>query len=139
MRPVSEAPTPTREVAVRLEPDGGFALDGGVTLPSVVQQVALYGTPRDGGANVVLVTHALTGSGRVADWWPGVVGPGCLIDTERLCVVGVNALGGCYGSTGPSSNSSDGRPYGSRFPVVTVRDIVRAQRAALSHLGIERL
>ncbi|TAM59944.1 homoserine O-acetyltransferase, partial [bacterium] len=134
-----EAPVPTREAGVRITPGANFALDGGTVLHAPVQHVTLYGKPRTDGSNVVLVPHALTGSSRVADWWPGVVGPGCLIDTERLCVVGINALGGCYGSTGPASPASDGRPYGSRFPVLTVRDIVRAQRLALRELGIERI
>ena len=134
-----EALAPTREVDVRIAPNGGLALDGGGVLPAPVQRVTLYGTPHKDGSNVVLVTHALTGSSRVAEWWPGIVGSGCLVDTDRLCVVGINALGGCYGSTGPSSPAADGRPYGSRFPVLTVGDLVRAQRLALRELGISRI
>jgi len=132
-------PVPSREADVRLAPEGGFPLEGGARLPHVVQRVTMYGAPRADGANVVLVPHALTGSGRVGEWWPGVVGPGALLDTERLCVIGINCLGGCYGSTGPASHAEDGRPYGSRFPVLTVRDIVRAQRAALAELGVHRV
>jgi homoserine O-acetyltransferase len=101
-----------------------------------VQRVSIYGEPAHDGGNVVLVCHALTGSSRVADWWGGIVGPGKLLDTERFAVVGVNAIGGCYGSTGPASTAPDGRPYGSRFPLVTVADIVRGEAAALSALGI---
>jgi homoserine O-acetyltransferase len=103
-----------------------------------VQRVSLYGTPRADGANVVLVTHALTGSSRVLDWWGGLAGPEKMLDTNALAIVAVNALGSCYGSTGPGSPAPDGTPYGERFPVVTVRDMVRAQRRALASLGLER-
>jgi homoserine O-acetyltransferase len=118
---------------------GRFALDCGATLEGVVQRVTIYGKPRADGSNVVFVAHALTGSSRVAEWWPGLIGPGVLLDTNRLAVVGVNALGGCYGSTGPTSLAPDGAPYGAKFPLVTVADIVRAQRAALERLGITRV
>jgi homoserine O-acetyltransferase len=114
-------------------------LDCGETLPAVEQRVSIYGTPRDDGSNIVLVAHALSGSSRAADWWPGIVGEGALFDPRRWCVIGVNALGSCYGSTGPSSRSIDGNPYGERFPRISVRDIVRAERSALSRLGIERV
>jgi homoserine O-acetyltransferase len=84
----------------------------------------------------VLVCHALTGSSRALDWWGGLAGPGKLLDTNALAVVCVNALGSCYGSTGPGSLAPDGLPYGERFPVVSVFDIVRAQREALAHVGL---
>jgi len=118
---------------------GSFALDCGVTLDGVVQRVSIYGEPRADGANVVLVNHALTGSSRVTDWWGEIAGPGKLFDTHSLAVVGVNALGSCYGSTGPGSNGPGGTPYGADFPVIGVPDMVRAQRAALAALGIDRL
>jgi len=86
----------------------------------------------------VLVTHALTGSSRVLDWWSGLAGPGKLLDTNALAIVAVNALGSCYGSTGPGTLDPGGVPYGRTFPVVTVGDMVRAQRSALSSLGFER-
>ncbi len=127
-------PTTERDVAI-----GRLALDSGVALDGVVQRVSIYGKPRPDGSNVVFVAHALTGSSRVADWWPGLIGPGLFLDTNRLAVVGVNALGGCYGSTGPTSLAPDGAPYGARFPIVTVGDIVRAQRIALERLGISVL
>jgi homoserine O-acetyltransferase/O-succinyltransferase len=118
---------------------GDLRLTGGSVLPDVVQRVTVYGTPRDDGSNVVLATHALTGSSRIAEWWAGLVGPGTLFDPERWCIVGVNALGGCYGSTGPPTAAPDGRRWGPRFPVITVEDMVEAQRRALSELGIDRL
>jgi homoserine O-acetyltransferase len=118
---------------------GDVRLSGGTVLPDVVARVTIYGQPRDGGANVVFAAHALTGSSRIADWWGGLAGPGALFDPQRWCVIGINALGGCYGSTGPQSIAPDGRRYGPRFPIVTVEDIVDVERRALSALGIERL
>ena len=122
-------------------PIGTLALDSGVVLDGVVQRVTVYGEPRPDGANVVLVNHALTGSGRILEWWEDVVGPGKLLDTNLAADEdhGINALGSCYGSTGPSSTAPDGKPYGARFPLVTVWDMVRAQRAALAALGVQRL
>jgi homoserine O-acetyltransferase len=117
---------------------GDVALGNGI-VPNVVQRVTIAGRPRDGGANVVFAPHALTGSSRVAEWWGGLAGPGALFDPERWCVVGINVLGGCYGSTGPSSIAPDGRPWGPRFPVVTVEEMVDLQRRALLLLGIERV
>ena len=130
----STAAVSERDVAI-----GSLALDCGVTLADVVQRVTVYGDLASDGANAVLVAHALTGSSRAADWWPGIVGAGSLLDTSRYAVVGINALGGCYGSTGPASLGPDGRPYGDEFPVVSVADIVRAQAAALERVGIARL
>jgi homoserine O-acetyltransferase len=72
----------------------------------------------------------------VPDWWEGVIGPGAPIDTDRWCAVATNVLGGCRGSTGPSSLARDGQPWGSRFPLITVRDQVDADVAALAALGI---
>jgi homoserine O-acetyltransferase len=118
---------------------GALRLDCGTTLPAVDQRVTIYGTPAADGSNVVLVEHALTGSSRVADWWPGIVGEGALFDPRYHCVVGINALGSCYGSTGPASRSGDGAAYGDRFPRITVRDIVRAEMRALRELRIERI
>ena len=86
----------------------------------------------------MLVTHALTGTSRVLDWWSGLAGPGKLLDTRALAIVGINALGSCYGSTGPASLAPDGLPYGDRFPLVTVADMVRAQREALADIGLRR-
>lgn len=117
-------------------PISALQLDGGARLESVVQHVTIYGTPRSDGANVVLVEHALTGSSHAAEWWPGIVGEGALFHTRDWCVVGVNALGSCYGSTGPSSHPQNN---GAHFPRITVSDIVRAERRALSELGIERI
>ncbi len=114
---------------------GALPLDCGVALPDVHQRVTIYGSS----PNVVLVEHALTGSSRAADWWPGIVGDDALFDPRHCCIVGINALGGCYGSTGPATIGSDGASYGDRFPRITVRDIVRAEMRALDRIGIERI
>ncbi len=90
--------------------------------------------------NAVLICHALSGDSHAIGWWSPLVGPRKPIDTDRFFVIGVNALGGCQGSTGPTSpHPDDGRPYGSRFPIITVEDMVAAQVRLLDHLGIDRL
>jgi homoserine O-acetyltransferase len=110
---------------------GALTLDDGTVLSSVRQRVTIYGTPRADGANVVLVSHALTGSSRVADWWPGIVGKGALFDPEDFAIVCVNALGSCYGST-----CHPELVEGTR---VTIADIVRAQQRALALVGINKI
>jgi homoserine O-acetyltransferase len=98
--------------------------------------------------NVILVCHALTGSAHAAGedmpgkrgWWDGVIGPGRALDTDRYFVICSNVLGGCYGSTGPTSvDPGTGEEYGDVFPTITIRDIVHAQRLLVRSLGIERL
>lgn len=119
---------------------GSLTLTNGRTLDGVIQRICWYGvSPRADGANVVYVTHAMTGSARVADWWGGIVGPGLLLDTDRLAILSANILGSCYGSTGPMSLAADGEPYALRFPVVTVADMVLAQRTLLGRLGLGSL
>ncbi len=100
-------------------------LDDGTLLHDVQQRVTVYGFPSDSRVNIVLVNHALTGSSRAAEWWPGIVGESSLFDPEHWCIVSINALGSCYGSTWA--------------PRVTVADMVRAQGRALDELGIEKL
>ncbi len=109
-----------------------------------------WGTLNAAGDNAILITHALTGSSHAYDpehpndpkvaWWNPLIGEGRPFDTSRYFVVCSNILGGCYGSTGPSSlNPHTGQPYGMDFPVVTIHDIVNAQRKLIEHLGINRL
>lgn len=107
---------------------GPFAFVTGSRLESVQQRITTYGDPR---SPAVLVPHALTGSSRVTEWWGGLVGEGKLLDPSRWYVIGINALGSCYGSTGPSTVAD--------FPYVTVRDIVAAQARALDEIGVQRL
>jgi homoserine O-acetyltransferase len=110
-------------------------------LQPVTLRYALYGELNRARDNAILVCHALSGSARVADWWPQLLGEGLPFDPRRYCVIGVNVIGSCYGSTGPMSENprTPGESYGSSFPLVTIRDWVRAQAELLDHLGIERL
>ena len=127
--------------------DHPFALESGQTLSDVVIAYETWGQLDEQASNALLICHAWTGdshaSGRAErghdapGWWDAVVGPGKAIDTNRWFVVCANVLGGCQGSTGPASpHPIDEKPYGSRFPVITVRDMVRAQARLLPHLGI---
>lgn len=99
---------------------------------------ALQGDP-NGVNNVILVEHALTGDSDAADWWSEAIGPGKALDTDEWCVICTNALGSCYGSTGPASEHPDGGVWGSRFPAITIRDMVHAEHAFLDRLGIGRV
>ena len=120
--------------------DRAFALEGGGKLQPVTLRYAVYGEPSEDGDNVILVCHALSGSAKVADWWGGLFGAGGVFDVKRDCVVGINILGSCYGSTGPATiNPATGKPYGADFPLVSVRDIVRAQAQVLDMLQIPRV
>jgi homoserine O-acetyltransferase len=112
-------------------------LESGATLAPVEVAYADYG-PRD--APVVYVHHALTGDAEAGEWWDTLVGPGRPIDTDRFRVVCANLLGGCQGTTGPSSiDPATGAPYGLAFPLFTVRDLVTVHRALLGALGIARV
>jgi homoserine O-acetyltransferase len=132
-----------------LATDRPFVLEGGGMLRDVAIAYETWGELAPDGSNAVLVCHALTGDAHAAGgvgeghpspgWWPGLIGPGLAIDTDRYFVVCSNVLGGCQGSTGPASpHPDDGRPYGSRFPVVSVRDMVRTQAAVADDLGVRR-
>src|SRR5579863_3398640 len=143
-------------------------LDCGRELHPVRVAYETYGTLAPRRDNVILVCHALSGDAHAAGtaktqpaestrdgfgatdrdgpagqglgWWDGMIGPGKAFDTDRFYVVATNLLGGCRGTTGPSSvNPATGRPYGADFPVITVADMVRTERAFLDQLGIERL
>jgi homoserine O-acetyltransferase len=145
-----------------------LALDCGLELHPIRIAYETYGTLSAARDNVILVCHALSGDAHAAGfttmpaaasardgfraderdagmsrglgWWDGMIGPGKAFDTDRFFVVSSNLLGGCRGTTGPSStNPATGRAYGSDFPVITVADMVRAQRALLNELGITRL
>ena len=125
---------------------GPLTLENGAVLDDVSIAVQRWGELSPARDNVVMVLHALTGDSHITGpagpghptpgWWDGVAGPGAPIDTNRWCAVATNVLGGCRGSTGPSSLARDGKPWGSRFPLITVRDQVAADVAALAALGI---
>ena len=151
-----------------LDLPGPVPLDCGRQLHPVRVAYETYGTLSPRRDNVILVCHALSGdahaagiaktppaestrdgfgaadrdgtAGKGLGWWDGMIGPGKAFDTDRFYVVATNLLGGCRGTTGPSStNPATGRPYGAGFPVITVADMVRTERAFLDQLGIERL
>jgi homoserine O-acetyltransferase len=131
---------PTFEGDFTFADSAPFELEGGGTLRPVTLRYALYGELNARRDNAILVCHALSGSARVADWWPAMLGEGCAFDPSVHCIIGINVVGSCYGSTGPSSiNPDTGKVFGSDFPLVTVGDMVRAEKALLDHLGIERL
>ncbi|HTI02842.1 MAG TPA: homoserine O-acetyltransferase [Acidisoma sp.] len=128
----------------------GMALDCGRSLHSLTVAYRTYGRLDADRRNAILICHALTGDQYVAEthpltgragWWSTLVGPGLPIDTDRFFVICANVLGGCMGSTGPRSPHDDkpGEPWGHEFPPVTIRDMVRAQKMLVEHLGIDQL
>src|SRR5204863_275314 len=109
---MSAVPQPSFEGDYTFATDLPFALAGGGSLQPVTLRYACYGDLSPRRDNVILVCHALSGSARVADWWPEHFGPGNPFDTSRFCVLGINVIGSCYGSTGPKSiNLQTGKPY----------------------------
>jgi homoserine O-acetyltransferase len=130
---------------------GALTLESGAALPAVTVAYETFGHARtvEGRiVNAVLVLHALTGDAHVSGpagpgqptpgWWDGVIGPGRALDTDTWFVVASNVLGGCQGSTGPSSTTPEGQSWGSRFPRITVRDQVEVERRLSNRLGIQR-
>ncbi|RYD66679.1 MAG: homoserine O-acetyltransferase [Sphingomonadales bacterium] len=128
---------------------GPLRLDGGVLLSPVEIAYETYGTLAADGGNAILICHALTGDQHVASthpitgkpgWWTRMIGPGKPIDPARHFIVCANVLGSCMGSSGPATiNPATGAPWGMSFPVITIRDMVRAQAMLLDHLGVQRL
>lgn len=136
---VSATLEPTFEGDFTFADDEPFRVSGGELQP-VTLRYALYGTLNERRDNALLVCHALSGSARVADWWPQFFGAGAPFDTQRYCIVGTNVIGSCYGSTGPPAfNPQTGTRYAGDFPLVSIGDMVRAQSRLLDSLGIERL
>jgi homoserine O-acetyltransferase len=128
---------------------GPLRLDGGALLSPVDVAYETYGTLAPDGGNAILICHALTGDQHVASnhpvtgkpgWWTRLVGPGKPVDPERHFIVCANVLGSCLGSSGPASiNPATNRPWAMAFPVITIRDMVKAQALLLDHLGVDRL
>lgn len=132
-----------RHGVVRYAGIGGLELEAGGFLPDVTLAYETWGTLNADGSNAVLIEHALTGSTHVTrgdtdedGWWEELAGPGAPVDTDKFFVVAINILGGCYGSTGPSSPAPDGKPWGSRFPLVTLRDSTVAEARLADQLGV---
>jgi homoserine O-acetyltransferase/O-succinyltransferase len=139
---------PSRRVTLGAETP--MPLDCGVAIGPFTVAYQTYGSLNADRSNAILITHALTGDQYVADeahpvsgrpgWWNMLVGPGLPIDTDRFFVICANVLGGCLGTTGPKDiDPNTGKPYGLSFPVITIGDMVRAQKMLIDHLGIEQL
>ena len=152
MRPVSNAPTLDDArfgLDRRVKLPGPLRLDSGAAIAPLEIAYETYGTLNAERSNAILVCHALTGDQHVASkhpitgkpgWWARAVGEGKPIDPARHFIICANVLGSCMGSTGPASaNPETGLPYGMGFPVITIRDMVRAQAMLLDHLGVETL
>jgi homoserine O-acetyltransferase len=148
---ISDVPTQTlpAEGEIGLVDIGSLTTESGAVIDDVCIAIQRWGELSPTRDNVVVVLHALTGDSHITGpagpghptpgWWDGVAGPGAPIDTNRWCAVATNVLGGCRGSTGPSSLARDGKPWGSRFPQISVRDQVDADIAALTALGINQV
>lgn len=146
-RPARPALLPTPDGQLGTVDIGPVDLDCGVRLPDVTIALQRWGELSPERDNVVLALHALTGDSHAAGaadeqhlspgWWNGLIGPGQALDTDEWCVISTNAIGGCGGSTGPSSIAPDGKPWGSRFPYVSIRDQVRIEAQVLDLLGVQ--
>ena len=146
--PASQVDEPDSLVA-RFGADRPLVLDSGATLAPWQIAYQSYGTLNAERSNAILICHALTGDQHVASrnpitgkpgWWENIVGPGLPIDTDRFFILCSNVVGSCMGTTGPASlNAATGEPWGLSFPLVTIRDMVRAQAMLLDHLGIAQL
>ncbi len=134
------------EGALQIAEVGAYTFETGGRLPSVEIAYETWGTLNEAGDNAILIAHALTGDTHVAPteedpaggWWEGLLGPGRPIDPQRWFVIAPAMVGGCYGSTGPASPDPEGRPWGSRFPFVTIRDSVHLEARLADQLGISR-
>lgn len=141
MRTIHSAHVPRPDFQGDYPIDEVVPLESGEVLVRPVQHYAMYGRLNAARDNAVLVCHALSGNAEVATWWPQLFRkPGGLLDLETDCVIGINIFGSCYGSTGPGSVDPDTkRLYGPTFPLINVRDIVRAQGRLIESLGIRKL
>ena len=135
--------------SINYEIPGIFRLESGKTLSNVRIEYEMYGKMNADKSNVILICHALTGDAHAAGfhvgdkkpgWWNIVIGPNKAFDTEKYCVICSNILGGCKGSIGPSSiDPETEKPYGISFPVITIADMVNAQKKLIEHLGVKQL
>ena len=144
---VGDDPGQRQFVELKHNGNQGFVLESGATLPSVSVAFETWGELNQSRSNAVLVLHALSGDSHAAGttglghlspgWWDALIGPGASIDTEKYFVVCPNVLGGCQGTTGPSSPDAGNRPFGSTFPLITIRDQVAVEVALADELGID--
>lgn len=120
--------------------DADFPLEAGGMLPGITVAYHTYGNLNKDKSNVIWICHALTANSDAVDWWPGVVGPGLVINPEKYFIVCANILGSCYGSTGPLTiNRNNQSPWYRSFPVITIRDMVKAHILLRQHLNIDRI
>ena len=117
---------------------GDLPLENGEVLTDITIAYQTWGQLNSDKSNAILVNHAMTGWSDVPGWWPQMVGPGLAFDTDKYFIICPNVIGGCQGSTGPSSIAADGKRYGSRFPIITIRDMVNAEVAFSDALGIQK-
>ena len=117
---------------------GDLPLESGEVLHDVTLAYQTWGTLNENRDNAILVNHALTGWADVPGWWPSMVGPGMPLDSDKYFIICPNVIGGCQGSTGPSSIAPDGKRWGSRFPRITIRDMVAAEYELADALGIKK-
>ena len=115
---------------------GDLQLESGEILPDITIAYQTWGQLNGDKSNAILVNHALTGWSHVPGWWPSMVGPGLPLDSDKYFIICPNVIGGCQGSTGPSSIAPDGKRWGARFPTLTIRDMVQAEVALTDALGI---
>jgi len=117
-----------------------FQLELGKVLPELEIAYCTYGTLNEAKDNVIYVCHAITANADVADWWPKMVGDNFIFDTKKYFVVCANVLGSCYGTSGPSAiNAASNQPYSKDFPLLTIRDIVKAHRLLAQHLQLKSI
>ena len=116
---------------------GDLVLESGEVLPDVTLAYQTWGELNEARDNAILVNHAMTGWSDVPGWWPSIVGPGLPLDSDKYFIICPNVIGGCQGSTGPSSIAPGGKRWGSRFPRVTIRDMVAAEFALTNLLDIK--
>jgi homoserine O-acetyltransferase/O-succinyltransferase len=148
-QPTRSIPAAPARPGHRLEITDAFKLDCGVDLAPFTIAYQTYGRLNAARSNAVLVCHALTGDQYLAEphpitgnpgWWSALAGPGKVLDTERYFIICANVLGGCMGTSGPQDiDPATGEPWGLSFPVITIGDMVRAQRLLIDHLGIDTL
>lgn len=133
----------TLDAPIQFASLGPLELELGGHLEQVTLAYRTWGTLNADRSNAIIVLHALTGDSRAAGpngWWEPLIGPGLALDTDKAFVICSNILGGCQGSTGPSSaDPLTGRPYAMRFPLITIGDMVNAQRKLIEHLGIQQV
>lgn len=127
------------EAQLSIQPIGDVRTEAGAIIPEVniaYHRWGAYSEDERGRSNVVLLEHALTGDSNAMEWWGDLIGPSGALDTDRYCIICTNVIGGCSGSTGPSSMHPDGGFWGNRFPALSIRDQVNVEKQFLDYLGI---